>query len=161
MEAGNSETATFGAGCFWGVEEAFRTTPGVVGTEVGYAGGVTEHPSYQDVCSDRTGHAEVVRVVFDPEQVSYDTLLARFFECHDPTQVNRQGPDVGGQYRSVVFTHSLEQERQALKMIEDHNNSGRYSRPIATQVVPAGPFWRAEEYHQKYLLRRGLDRCRL
>jgi peptide-methionine (S)-S-oxide reductase len=154
-------TATFGAGCFWGVEEEFRNVPGVLDTAVGYAGGHTTHPSYRDVCTGRTGHAEVVRVEYDPEQVSYERLLEVFWSCHDPTQVNRQGPDVGTQYRSVIFTHTPEQEEAARAAKAALEASGRYRRPIATRVEPAPPFWRAEEYHQRYLAKRGARACHL
>jgi peptide-methionine (S)-S-oxide reductase len=154
-----SEKATFGAGCFWQVEVEFRNVPGVLDAAAGYMGGELEDPSYQDVCTDRTGHAEVVQVDFDPEEVSYDELLERFWELHDPTQVNRQGPDVGSQYRSVVFFHSPEQQRAA----EDSKQraQARFSRPIATEIVPAQTFWRAEEYHQQYLVKRGMASCRI
>jgi len=151
------ETAIFGAGCFWGVEEAFRQLPGVSKTEVGYSGGRTEHPTYRDVCSHTTGHAEVVRVEFDPAQVSYDALLDIFWEEHDPTQLNRQGPDVGDQYRSVVFYTSEEQKEKALASLEKQRPKHR--RPVVTQVVPAETFWPAEEYHQQYLAKRGQASC--
>lgn len=151
--------ATFGAGCFWGVEAAFRRVKGVVDTAVGYEGGITENPTYHDVCTDRTGHAEVVQVEFDPKQVSYEQLLEVFWSIHDPTQVNRQGPDVGTQYRSVIFYHSPEQEAAARKSKEALERSGRYRRPIATAIEPARVFWRAEEYHQRYLEKRGLASC--
>ena len=154
-----SEKATFGAGCFWQVEVEFRNLPGVVDAAAGYMGGELEHPSYQDVCTDRTGHAEVVQVDFDPEEVSYDELLERFWELHDPTQVNRQGPDVGSQYRSVVFFHSPEQQRAAEE--SKQRAQARFSRQIATEIVPAQTFWRAEEYHQQYLVKRGMATCRI
>lgn len=141
----------FGAGCFWGVEESFRRIPGVLETEAGYSGGSTERPSYREVCSDTTGHAEVVRVTFDPERVSYEQLLDAFWSMHDPTTPNRQGPDVGTQYRSVVFTYSPEQERAAIASRERLAASRRYARPIVTEIARAGAFWRAEEYHQRYL----------
>lgn len=153
------ETATFGAGCFWGVQAAFDRIKGVTETQVGYAGGVLANPTYQDVCSGRTGHAEVIQVSFDPKVVAYDRLLEVFWETHDPTQMNRQGPDVGTQYRSVVFFHSPEQEQAAHASLEKEQKSGRHARPIATAVERAGPFWRAEEYHQKYLEKRGLAIC--
>lgn len=156
-----TETATFGAGCFWGVEETFRRLPGVTETAVGYMGGVTENPSYQDVCTDTTGHAEVVHVTYDPSQISYEQLLQVFWDNHDPTQKNRQGPDIGTQYRSVIFTHSAEQEAAAKAAIAELERTKRFTKPIATHVEPAGPFWRAEEYHQKYLLKRGLDSCHI
>ena len=149
-----SKLATFGAGCFWGVEEAFRRIPGVLDTAVGYMGGKTENPTYEDVCTGRTGHAEVVQVTYDPDQVSYKELLEIFWNCHDPTQLNAQGPDVGTQYRSVIFTHEGEQARDARHSRRGLEESGRYSRPIVTAIEPAGPFWRAEEYHQRYIQKR-------
>ena len=142
--------ATFGAGCFWGVEAAFRRVPGVTGTAVGYAGGWLENPSYRDVCSDRTGHAEVVEVDYDPARVSYEQLLDVFWDCHDPTTPNRQGPDVGTQYRSVIFSHTPEQESAASASKERLQASGRFRRPIVTAIQPAPTFWRAEEYHKQY-----------
>ena len=148
-----TETATFGAGCFWGVEYVFERVPGVLVTEVGYAGGHTENPTYRDVCSARTGHAEVLKVEFDPALVSYDQLLEVFWAMHDPTQVNRQGPDVGDQYRSAIFTHSDEQQKTA--EASRGKAQGRFSRPIATQIEPAGPFYAAEEYHQRYYDKNG------
>jgi peptide-methionine (S)-S-oxide reductase len=153
--------ATFGGGCFWGVEAAFRAVPGVTATQVGYMGGSLKNPTYKDVCTDRTGHAEVVEVTFDSGRVSYDDLLNVFWKIHDPTQVNRQGPDVGTQYRSVIFFHSPEQEAAAKASKERLEKSGAYPRPIATQIVPATEFWRAEEYHQQYLEKRGLASCHL
>jgi peptide-methionine (S)-S-oxide reductase len=150
------ETATFGAGCFWGVESVFEQVDGVVATKVGYTGGFTEAPSYEDVCSHRTGHAEAVEVTFDPARVSYDKLLDIFWMNHDPTQLNRQGPDVGDNYRSVIFFHSPEQEAAAVASKQRQELSGRYRRPIVTEIVPAGTFWDAEEYHQKYFSRRGI-----
>ncbi len=155
------EKATFGAGCFWHVEELFRQTPGVVSTQVGYMGGTRENPTYEDVCSHATGHAEVVEVTFDPGRISYDELLRIFWECHDPTQLNRQGPDVGSNYRSVIFCHSPEQEAGARASKEREERSGRRHRPIVTQIVPAGVFWRAEEYHQHYVMKRGESSCSL
>jgi peptide-methionine (S)-S-oxide reductase len=152
-----TEKATFGAGCFWQVEAEFRNTPGVTATRVGYSGGVTDTPTYQDVCTDRTGHAEVVEVEFDPERVSYDELLETFWSLHDPTQLNRQGPDVGTQYRSAIFFHSPDQERAASASRE--RAQSRFRRPIVTEVTPAGRFHRAEEYHQRYLEKRGLATC--
>ena len=157
----NTEKATFGAGCFWGVEAAFRQVPGVVDAAVGYAGGTTENPSYREVCSDRTGHAEVVEVEYDPARVSYDDLLTVFWENHDPTTLNRQGPDVGTQYRSVVFFHTPEQEEAARASKERLEKSGRFRRPIVTQIEPAAEFWRAEDYHQQYLEKRGLASCHI
>jgi peptide-methionine (S)-S-oxide reductase len=153
------ERATFGAGCFWGVQAAFDRVKGVTETAVGYAGGVMANPTYQDVCTGKTGHAEVVQVDFDPEQVSYEDLLAVFWDCHDPTQMNRQGPDVGTQYRSVVFFHSGEQEAAAQAAKAQLDKDGGHSRPVVTAIEKAGPFWRAEEYHQKYLEKRGLSYC--
>ena len=155
------EKATFGAGCFWGVEATFQQIPGVTATAVGYEGGTLENPGYKDVCTDRTGHAEVVEVDFDPAQVSYTALLEKFFALHDPTQVNRQGPDWGTQYRSVIFFHSPEQQAEAQALIERLTAEKRFSKPIATQVVPAETFWRAEEYHQKYLEKRGAVSCHI
>jgi peptide-methionine (S)-S-oxide reductase len=155
------EKATFGGGCFWGVEVTFAQLPGVVETAVGYEGGKTESPTYKDVCTDHTGHAEVVQVTFDPAKISYDKLLETFFAAHDPTQVNRQGPDWGTQYRSVIFYESPEQQTAALAMKERLGAEGRYDKPIATQIVPAETFWRAEEYHQKYLEKRGLAACHI
>jgi peptide-methionine (S)-S-oxide reductase len=144
----------FGAGCFWGVEEAFRKIKGVTDTAVGYAGGHTKNPTYEQVCSDTTGHAEVVRVEYDPAQVSYDQLLEVFWDEHDPTQVNRQGPDSGTQYRTVIFAATPEQEKAARESKARLEKSGKYNRPIATEIVPASEFWRAEEYHQQYFEKR-------
>jgi peptide-methionine (S)-S-oxide reductase len=149
----STETATFGAGCFWGVEYVFERVPGVVETEVGYAGGHTENPTYRDVCSHGTGHAEVLRVRFDPALVSFEQLLEVFWAMHDPTQVNRQGPDVGDQYRSAIFTHSDEQQRLAEASREAAQ--ARFDRPIATEITPAGPFYPAEDYHQRYYDKNG------
>ncbi|WP_029914519.1 peptide-methionine (S)-S-oxide reductase MsrA [Pelobacter seleniigenes] len=145
------ERATFAAGCFWGVEEAFRTLPGVVETAVGYMGGTTEQPTYQQVCSGATGHAEVVEVIFDPAQISYGQLLERFWGKHNPTSLNRQGWDIGTQYRSAIFYHSAEQRRQAEEAKRALEASGVYTEPVVTEIVPAGTFWRAEEYHQQYI----------
>jgi peptide-methionine (S)-S-oxide reductase len=155
------EIATFGAGCFWGIEAAFRRVPGVLDAAVGYSGGRTENPSYQDVCTDTTGHAEVVQVTFDPEKLSYDQLLNVFWTIHDPTQVNRQGPDYGAQYRTAIFFHSPEQEAAAKKSKQAIEASGKLRRPVATEITPAGPFWRAEEYHQRYLEKRGAASCHI
>jgi peptide-methionine (S)-S-oxide reductase len=155
------EKATFGAGCFWGVEAAFRRTPGVKATAVGYEGGWLENPTYHDVCTDRTGHAEVVQVEYDPAEVSYDDLLEVFWSNHNPTQLNRQGPDVGTQYRSVIFFHTPEQEKAARESKEKLEKSGRFRRPIVTQIEPAQTFNRAEEYHQQYLEKRGLASCHI
>jgi len=155
------ETATFGAGCFWGVEVRFQQEPGVTETAVGYEGGKLDNPTYKDVCTDRTGHAEVVDVKFDPAKVSYQRLLDLFFELHDPTQLNRQGPDWGAQYRSVIFFHSPEQEAAAKTTIARLTEQKAFKKPIVTQVVPAETFWRAEEYHQKYLEKRGAVSCHI
>lgn len=155
------EKATFGAGCFWGVEATFRQTPGVVDAAVGYEGGTLENPTYHDVCTDETGHAEVVEVTFDPAQVSYDTLLNVFWENHDPTTLNRQGPDYGSQYRSAIFFHSPAQQATAEASKAKWNGSGRFKRPIVTEIVPAQTFYRAEEYHQQYLAKRGLAHCHI
>ncbi len=148
--AARTETATFAAGCFWGVEDKFRSVKGVHRTRVGYTGGTAESPTYEMVCSDKTGHAEAVEVVFDPAVVSYEQLLGYFFLFHDPTQVNRQGPDVGRQYRSAIFYHNEKQREAALKMIDSLNRSRRYDKPIATQVIKAPEFYEAESYHQQY-----------
>jgi peptide-methionine (S)-S-oxide reductase len=156
-----TEKATFGAGCFWGVEETFRQVRGVVDAAVGYEGGAFENPTYRDVCTDRTGHAEVVEVDYDPAQVSYDELLNIFWNNHNPTTLNRQGPDVGTQYRSVVFYHTPEQREVAIASKERLEREGRFKRPIVTQIVPASTFYRAEEYHQRYLEKRGLSHCHL
>ncbi|HTZ89750.1 MAG TPA: peptide-methionine (S)-S-oxide reductase MsrA [Alloacidobacterium sp.] len=153
--------ATFGAGCFWGVELRFQQVPGVIETAVGYEGGKLDNPSYRDVCTDATGHAEVVEIDYDPAKVSYQQLLDLFFELHDPTQMNRQGPDWGTQYRSVIFFHTPEQEKEAKETIARLTAEKRFSKPIATQVVPAQTFWRAEDYHQKYLEKRGAASCHI
>ena len=155
------QTATFAAGCFWGVEESFRQLPGVVDTQVGYLGGTTANPTYQDVCSDETGHAEVVQVTYDDSKIGYEQLLNAFWELHDPTTLNRQGPDVGTQYRSAIFFNSPEQERLARESKEKLQASGRFRRPIVTEITPASAFYRAEEYHQKYLAKRGLSHCHI
>ena len=155
------EKATFGAGCFWGVEAAFRQIKGVKATAVGYMGGKLKDPTYQDVCTDRTGQAEVVEVEFDPSEVSYEELLHAFWDNHDPTTLNRQGPDTGTQYRSVIFYHTAEQEAAAKASKEALAKSGRYKRPIVTEIIPAPEFWRAEDYHQQYLEKRGLAHCHL
>ena len=155
------EIATFGAGCFWGVEAAFRRVPGVLDAVSGYSGGHTENPSYKDVCTDRTGHAEVVQVTFDPSKVSYEQLLDVFWKIHNPTQVNRQGPDLGTQYRTAIFYHSPEQEAAARKSKQALEASARFRQPVATEITPAGPFWRAEEYHQRYLEKRGAESCHI
>jgi peptide-methionine (S)-S-oxide reductase len=151
-----TQLATFGGGCFWGVEEFFRTTKGVVSTRVGYAGGKTQKPTYKEVCTDTTGHAEVVEITFDPSVVTYDKLVELFFKIHDPTQVNRQGPDYGTQYRTVIFTHSAEQKATAEAIIKRLNESGKYKKPIATKVEGETTFWAAEDYHQQYFFNRGI-----
>jgi len=155
------EKATFGAGCFWGVEAAFRSIKGVLDTAVGYEGGTLENPTYKDVCTNTTGHAEVVEVTYDPEQVSYEELLNVFWENHNPTTRNRQGPDVGTQYRSAIFFHSPEQETIARASKERLDRSGRFPAPIVTEITPASTFYRAEEYHQQYLEKRGLAHCHI
>jgi peptide-methionine (S)-S-oxide reductase len=157
----NYRRAMFGAGCFWGVEETFRQTKGVKETEVGFAGGTMDHPSYKDVCTKNTGHAEVVQLVYDPSVVSYDDLLKVFWDNHDPTQLDRQGPDVGDQYRSVIFYYNDDQKAEALASKKALEESGKYKRPIVTQVVAAPTFWKAEEYHQRYLEKHGLSTCRI
>ena len=156
------EKATFGAGCFWGVEAAFAAIPGVLSTAVGYEGGTLDHPTYRDVCTDQTGHAEVVELEFDSAQVSYEQLLDAFFALHDPTTLNRQGPDWGTQYRSVIFFHSPQQEAQALDKIKMLTAEGCFKpKRIVTRVEPAQTFWRAEEYHQRYLEKRGQASCHI
>lgn len=152
-----TQKATFAAGCFWQVEADYRKVDGVVSTEVGYMGGTLDGPSYEDVCTDRTGHAEVTQVEFDPERVSYEQLVEMFWGIHDPTQVNRQGPDVGTQYRSAIFTHDEDQALIAKRSLA--KAQARFSRPIATEIVPAQTFWRAEDYHQRYLEKRGMASC--
>lgn len=156
-----NQKATFAAGCFWGVEAAFRQVPGVVDAAVGYTGGKLANPTYEDVCSDRTGHAEAVQVEFDPTRVSYDRLLDVFWENHDPTTKNRQGPDVGTQYRSAIFFHDADQEKAAAESRDRLETSGRFRRPIVTEIVPASTFWRAEEYHQRYLEKHGPAHCKI
>jgi len=153
--------ATFAAGCFWGVEAAFRRVPGVLSTRAGYIGGSVPNPSYEQVCSHRTGHAEAVEVDYDPARVSYDELLKVFWEEHDPTQLNRQGPDVGDQYRSAIFVHDAEQEAAAQASKARLAQSGRFRRPIVTQITPAPTFYPAEDYHQQYLEKQGLAACHL
>jgi peptide-methionine (S)-S-oxide reductase len=155
------EVATFAAGCFWGVEDAFSKVPGVYATRVGYTGGRAEHPTYRDVCSGTTGHAEAVRVVFDPGTISYADLLDVFWNIHDPTTPGRQGVDVGEQYRSAIFHHSPEQERLAEESRAALAASGRFRRPIVTEIVPAGRFWDAEEYHQQYFAKNGGGGCHI
>ncbi len=153
--------ASFAAGCFWGVEAAFRQVEGVLDTAVGYSGGRLENPTYEDVCSGRTGHAETVEVEYDPSRVSYEQLLDVFWENHDPTTLNRQGPDVGEQYRSAIFFHTPEQQAAATESKANLEKSGKYKRPIVTQILPASTFFRAEEYHQRYLEKHGLAHCRI
>jgi peptide-methionine (S)-S-oxide reductase len=148
--------ATFGAGCFWGVESAFRQVRGVTDAAVGYAGGTTKNPTYQDVCTDRTGHAEVVQLDFDPEQVTYEDLVRIFFEMHDPTTLNRQGPDFGKQYRSVIFFHDAGQEAVARRVKDELDAAGKFPRKIVTQIAAAPEFYRAEEYHQRYFEKKGI-----
>lgn len=154
-----TETAYFAAGCFWGVEEAFRTVPGVISTAVGFMGGKTPNPSYKEVCGGDTGHAETTEVVFDPEKISYDALLEIFWKIHDPTQVNRQGPDYGTQYRSAIFTTTPEQEMKAVASKENEQKNGGHMAPIATTIEPAPEFWKAEDYHQQYFLKNGGGVC--
>lgn len=154
------EKATFAAGCFWGVEAAFRQLQGVKSTTVGYSGGSFPNPTYQDVCTGRTGHAEVVQLEYDPTQVSYQELLHIFWTIHDPPTLNRQGPDIGTQYRSVIFFHTAEQETSARASKQKLEAAGRYPRPIVTEITPASDFYRAEEYHQQYLEKRGQAHCR-
>lgn len=151
--------AMFGAGCFWGVEAAFRQLAGVTGTAVGYAGGTVQNPTYEQVCTDRTGHAEVVDVEYDPAQIKYENLLEVFWRSHDPTTLNRQGPDVGSQYRSAIFFHSPEQQAAALASKAELDRSGRFNRPIVTEILPAPVFYPAEDYHQQYLEKRGQASC--
>ncbi len=153
--------ATFAAGCFWGVEATFRQVEGVTATRVGYTGGKLENPTYKDVCTDRTGHAEAIEVDYDPAKVSYDELLNIFWENHDPTQLNRQGADFGTQYRSAIFYHSPEQEQAARASKSELEKSHRFSRTIVTQIVPAATFYEAEDYHQQYLEKRGLASCHI
>jgi peptide-methionine (S)-S-oxide reductase len=154
-----SETATFAGGCFWSVEVEFRNTPGVTDVQVGYTGGQVEDPSYEQVCNGRTGHAEAVEVTFDPDEVSYGELVDRFWTLHDPTQVNRQGWDLGTQYRSAIFTHSPEQAEVAAE--SKARAQTRFNKPIATQIEVASTFWPAEEYHQQYLVKNGRATCRI
>lgn len=153
--------ATFAAGCFWGVEAAFRKVPGVLATAVGYAGGAIETPSYEMVCTGRTGHAEVVEVAYDPDKVGFDQLLDVFWASHDPTQLNRQGPDIGTQYRSAIYFHDAEQEEEAKASLKRLEASGIHRAAIVTEITPASTFWKAEDYHQQYLEKRGLARCLL
>ena len=153
--------ATFAAGCFWGVEATFRQLPGVISTRVGYTGGNTANPSYKEVCTDRTGHAEAVEIEYDPAKLSYDKLLEVFWENHDPTQLNRQGPDWGTQYRSAIFFHTPEQEAAAKAAKAELEKAHRFSKPVVTQIVPAVTFFEAEDYHQQYLEKKGLASCHI
>lgn len=159
MEDSRIQKATFAAGCFWGVEETFRNIKGVIATVAGYTGGHTEDPSYKEVCTGTTGHAEAVEVTFDPETVSYEYLLKVFWDSHDPTTHDRQGPDIGSQYRSAIFFHDSEQERLAKESKEVLDSSGVYSMPVVTEIAAASAFYPAEEYHQKYLMKRGVKYC--
>src|SRR5690348_11436669 len=161
QEKSTLEKATFGAGCFWGVEAAFRQIKGVVSTAVGFSGGTYENPSYHDVCTGRTGHAEVVEVTYDPARVSYEDLLKVFWENHNPTTLNRQGWDVGTQYRSAIYFHDAKQEAAARASKEQLEKSGKYRKPIVTEVTPASTFYMAEDYHQQYLEKRGLSSCHI
>lgn len=154
-----TEIATFGAGCFWGVEVAFRNVPGVINATAGYLGGTLANPTYQQVCTGRTGHAEVVQVEYDPMRVSYDQLLDVFWASHDPTTLNRQGPDVGTQYRSAIFYHDDAQRQAAIASKERQDRGGRFRKPIVTEITAATPFYAAEDYHQQYLQKRGLASC--
>ncbi len=151
--------ATFAAGCFWGIEANFRALPGVASATVGYIGGHTDNPTYQDVCTDRTGHAEAVEVEYDPSKISYDALLDAFWAMHDPTTPNRQGPDVGTQYRSAIFYHDAAQEAAARASRDRLAKSGKFRRPVVTEIVPAGTFYRGEEYHQRYYEKHNLHGC--
>jgi peptide-methionine (S)-S-oxide reductase len=161
MSQATPEVAIFAAGCFWGVEEAFRTLPGVLSTSVGYTGGTMPEPTYHDVCDGHTGHAEAVRIEFDPAVISFEKLVTQFFALHDPTTLNRQGPDVGEQYRSAVFYTNEQQRDITHRLIATLTSAGVFPRPIVTQVVPEAPYFPAEEYHQKYLLKRGLSNCHI
>ena len=155
------KTATFAAGCFWGVEDAFRQVKGVTATEVGYTGGTKESPTYKEVCTGRTGHAEAVKVTYDPDTVTYENLLDVFWSNHDPTQLNRQGPDFGTQYRTEIFVLDDEQKQAAVSSKQELEASGRFRRPIVTAISPASTFWRAEEYHQQYFEKQGISHCRI
>ena len=161
MENKKTQLATFASGCFWGVEAAFRQVKGVLSTTVGYAGGKMKNPTYEDVCTNETGHAEAVQVEFDSSKTSYEKLLDVFWNNHDPTQLNMQGPDVGTQYRSAIFYHNPEQKKAAIASKEKLEKSGKYKKPIVTEIVPAPNFYKAEEYHQKYLEKRGLSTCNI
>lgn len=156
-----TQKADFAAGCFWGVEATFRQIKGVISTAVGYEGGTTKNPTYRDVCTGRTGHAETLQVEYDPSRVSYETLLNVFWENHNPTTLNRQGPDIGTQYRSAIFYHNDEQKAVALASKEQLDKSGKYKRPVVTEIVPAQTFYMAEDYHQQYLEKRGLSHCNI
>jgi peptide-methionine (S)-S-oxide reductase len=156
-----TEKATFAAGCFWGVESAFRQVAGVLDAQVGYTGGKTVNPTYREVCTGTTGHAEALEITFDPAKVPYETLVSLFFKMHDPTQVNRQGPDVGTQYRSAVFYHSPEQKAVAETIKATLSKSGKYKKALATEILPAEPFYRAEEYHQRYFEKNGGPACHI
>jgi len=153
------EKATFAAGCFWHVQYEFDQVPGIVSTTVGYTGGTTKNPTYKQVCTHKTGHAEAVEIIYDPNKVGYGKLLDVFFKMHNPTTMNRQGPDIGSQYRSAIFYHAPDQQKAALAAIEKLSESGKFSGPIVTEVTPAGPFYKAEEYHQKYVEKHGVDAC--
>lgn len=155
------EEAIFAAGCFWGAQDYFDQVPGVIKTEVGYIGGHVNDPTYEQVCGQHTGHAEAVKVIFDPLAVSYETLLAHFFRMHDPTQLNRQGPDIGDNYRSAIFYKSEAQKQAAAKIVDGLNESGKYKNPIATTLEPAAKFWPAEEYHQNYVQKTGIGACHI
>ncbi|MBP9732486.1 MAG: peptide-methionine (S)-S-oxide reductase MsrA [Candidatus Magasanikbacteria bacterium] len=155
------QQATFGAGCFWGVEETFRKLPGVIETAVGYMGGQSERPTYEQVCSSRTGHAEVLQLTYDPDKVSYEELVKIFWQSHNPTTLNRQGPDIGTQYRSAIFYHTLEQKEIAEKSKAELGKSGKWKQPVVTEITPAQNFWKAEDYHQKYLMKRGEESCHI
>ncbi len=160
-EKKNLKKVTFAAGCFWGVEEAFRNLKGVVSTTVGYTGGTLENPTYEDVCAGKTGHAETVLIEYNPSKITYEELLKVFWEIHDPTTSNRQGPDIGSQYRSVIFFHNPEQESLAKKSKTELEHSKKYANPIVTEIIPASNFYRAEEYHQQYLKKQGGNTCRI
>jgi peptide-methionine (S)-S-oxide reductase len=155
------KNATFGAGCFWGVEAAYRQIPGVLSTRVGYLGGTMENPTYRDVCSGQTGHAEVVEVTYDSDRLTYEDMLTVFWDNHNPTTLNRQGPDIGTQYRSAIFYHDDEQKAAAIASKEERDRSGKYRNPIVTEITPASAFYEAEDYHQQYLEKRGLSSCHI
>lgn len=157
---GNIEKATFAAGCFWGIESAFCQVEGVISTTVGYSGGHTKNPTYEEVCTDKTGHAESVLIEFNPELITYEKLLELFWSIHDPTTLNRQGPDIGSQYRSIVFYHSEEQKNMAIYIKDKLEKSKRFSRKIVTEIIPSTVFYKAEEYHQKYFQKHGLVKCK-